>query len=206
MAIGALSYSELHPGICLGDSTRAACFRRWTSSPVSEARMQDARAANGNRRGWVCEKRGKREEVRLDLSTATETLPPTQFTLSRMTSPGFLIVIFEPDTYPPRNMAHPGRPVSLVYHETALPIFSRLCPSSHFRMRPDPNVESSKLFWNIRRRTHRYVLEGRETVLPLPLRFSGSLSHFLPPPRSIRSMLIHSELHSSRFVRSFRER
>jgi len=57
----------------------------------------------------------------LDRSTANSLADPVH-RFTRMTSPGFFAAILEPDTYPPRNMAHPASPV---YRETAAPIFSR---------------------------------------------------------------------------------
>lgn len=56
-------------GICFGDSTRAACFRRRAAAEFREARIQDAHA-----RGKRIGKREK-ETVRLHRSTAVETLP-----------------------------------------------------------------------------------------------------------------------------------
>lgn len=119
-------------GICFGDSTRAACFRRRAAAEFWEARMQDARAGK---------RIGKREEetVRLHRSTAVET-STTQFALSRMTLLGFLV---SSSILISRNMAHPGRPASPVYLETASRYSSDLSAFSYFIL---GRTKSLKLF------------------------------------------------------------
>lgn len=86
-------------GICFGDSTRATCFRRRAAAEFREARMQDARArkgepGRGRKRPFDCIVRPQWKLFRKSL--------PTQFALSRMTLPGFLVAILELDTYLPQ--------------------------------------------------------------------------------------------------------
>lgn len=80
-------------GICFGDSTRAACFRTAAEFQRLACKMRTVEERESK------EGEGDRSITPFDRSRNSST---TQFALSRMTSPGFLVAILKLDTYPPQ--------------------------------------------------------------------------------------------------------
>lgn len=124
--------------ICFGDSTRAPCFRRRTVAEFREARMQDARAGKGNR-----EEGGRdRSIASFDRSGNSST---TQFAISRMTLPGFLVAILELDTYLPQYGSSRATRLSPVYLKATSRYSSDLFAVSCLTLRNPVETRSLKL-------------------------------------------------------------
>lgn len=180
-------------GICFGDSTRAACFRRRAVAvefrrPACKMHMWGGRGNRG--RGWK-ERGGSIGPF--DRSGNSST---TQFALHRMTSLGFLVAIHELDTYPPQYGS------SRATHLACLPrnrfsIFSRLV----LRLLPHLSVTQPERdvrnFSKILHARSFDVLEEGGKVVPLAmslLRLSRPLSRFNLSPRLPHVMFIQCEL------------
>lgn len=132
-------------GICFGDSTRATCIRTAAEFQRLACKMRTVGWGGGGGRESE-ERGGDRSITPFDRSRNSST---TQFALSRITSPGFLVAILRARyTYSPQYGS------SRTTHLACLPrnrfsIFSRrilhLLP--HFRKKPEkPRMRNSKLF------------------------------------------------------------